>query len=114
MTQLQNILDAPRDAFNVRRVFGDPIEKGETTVIPVAFVAGGSGGGEGPVGENAGAETGAGGGIGGMARPAGVYVIRGDEVAWEPALDVTLIAMAGIALTAVIALTLGKILRPGR
>ena len=35
-------------------------------------------------------------GFGGMARPAGVYVIRGQEVAWEPSLDVTLIALAGI------------------
>ena len=114
MMQLQDVLDAPRETFNVRRVFGEPIEKGEVTVIPVATVAGGGGGGGGPTDEKTGAETGSGAGFGGMARPAGVYVIRGQEVAWEPSLDVTLIALAGIALGALITLTLGRALRRRR
>ena len=57
---------------------------------------------------------GEGGGFGGMARPAGVYVVRADGVEWQPALDVTMIAMAGIALAALITLTLGVSLRRRR
>ena len=46
---------------------------------------GGAGGGtgEGPDGEG----KGTGSGFGLSARPAGAYVIRGDEVAWRPAVD---------------------------
>lgn len=85
------------DNFTVGRVFGEPVAKDGVTVIPVAAVAGGGGGGEGPTGGETQGE-GSGGGFGGMARPAGVYVVRAESVEWIPALDVTKIVLAGIAL----------------
>jgi uncharacterized spore protein YtfJ len=110
MAVLQDILSVPRDVLNARRVYGDPIEKGEVTLIPAAHVAGGGGGGAGPAEEEDGGEA-AGGGFAGMARPVGMYVVRGDRVDWKPALDVTMIAVAGIALAALMTLTLGSVLR---
>lgn len=108
MATLQDLMAIPREALNVRRVFGDPIEKGEVTVIPVAHFGGGGGGGEGGDTESG---EGTGGGFGLMARPAGVYVISGDQVRWEPALDITLLGLAGIALAALITVTVRAILR---
>ena len=70
--------------LSARRVFGEPVIKNGTTVIPVARIMGGAGGGEGPtlaVSGDAGAETNAvpgGAGFGLAARPAGVYVLQGD------------------------------------
>jgi hypothetical protein len=39
----------------------------------------------------------------GSARPVGTWIIRGDEVEWEPAVDATQIALRGM-LVAIIAL----------
>ena len=101
------------DNFTVNRVFGDPIENGDVTVIPVAKVAGGGGGGTAPSeGESEAESTGS--GFGGMARPAGVYVIRADSVEWQPALDVTILGLAGIALAALITVTFGSVIRRTR
>ena len=47
----------------------------------------------------------------GMARPAGVYVLRGGDVQWQPAIDVTLLGMAVIALAALTVLVMGRALR---
>jgi uncharacterized spore protein YtfJ len=115
MESLDKILAAPRDAFNVGRVFGEPVEKGEVTIVPVAIVSGGGGGGEGsgPKGDDPDGTTpeGSGGGFGGMARPAGVYVLRGDTVEWQPAVNVTTLGLAGVALAAVITLVVGGIMK---
>ena len=91
------LTETARDTITVRRVFGEPYRSGEVTVIPVATVSGGSGLGfgagytkdENPEGE------GGGGGFGVHARPAGVYVVRGDDVAWQPAVDVNRIVLGG-------------------
>ncbi len=124
MTTLEEIMQGTRDTYTVSRVYGDAVEKDGVTIIPVATVAGGGGGGSGPMsqpgaeGEGAlAAESpaeGSGGGFGGMARPAGVYVIKGDSVRWEPAVDVNRLGMAGIALTAVIAIVVGLVVRSFR
>jgi uncharacterized spore protein YtfJ len=75
-----------QDAVTVRRVCGEPYERDGVTLIPAAKVAGGggAGGGEDPSGGG----SGSGGGFGIGARPVGAYVIRGDEVRWQPATDV--------------------------
>lgn len=112
MTLMKDVMKSWHDTYTVRRVFGDPIEKDGVTVIPVAMVAGGGGGGNGPADAEGEAESG--GGFGGMARPAGVYVVRPEGVEWQPALDITLLGMAGIALTALITLVLGWALRRRR
>jgi uncharacterized spore protein YtfJ len=82
------LIERMRDAMTVRHVFGDPIERGGVTVIPAARVTGGGGGG-GDV------EGNGGGGFGLSARPAGAYVIKDGVVRWEPAIDVTRIAIMG-------------------
>lgn len=74
-----------QDAVTVRRVYGEPYEKNGVTLIPAAKMAGGggAGGGEDP----SGGASGSGGGFGIAARPVGAYVIRGDDVKWQPAVD---------------------------
>ena len=87
------------DAISVRRVFGEPYEKDGLTIVPVAVVAGGGGGGEGHDEDKH--QGGEGGGFGVAGRPAGVYVIRGTEVKWEPAVDVSrIVTMLGVVAVA--------------
>lgn len=80
MPDIDLMLAGARDAMTVSRVFGEPIERGEVTIIPVAQVQGGGGGG----GDR---EQNEGGGFGIRARPVGAFVIRGDEVEWKPSVD---------------------------
>ena len=94
MPNVDEILGGARDAMTVKRVFGDPIETDGVTVVPVAKVAGGGGGG-GDSDHNGGA------GFGVMAKPAGVYVIKDGEVTWKPAIDVSRILLAALALLSV-------------
>ena len=92
--EIQALLNQARDALTVKRVFGEPIERDGVTIIPVAKVMGGAGGGAGSSsGEEAG--SGSGGGFGIRAVPAGVYVVRGDTVRWEPALDLNRVILGG-------------------
>jgi uncharacterized spore protein YtfJ len=85
---VDEMVKGAQDAINVKRVFGDPIEKNGVTIIPAAKVTGGGGGG-------ADSENNGGGGFGVRARPAGVYIIRGDEVKWEPAIDINRAILGG-------------------
>jgi uncharacterized spore protein YtfJ len=110
MAMANSLMDSWKDTYTVRRVFGDAVEKDGIVVIPVATVAGGGGGGSGSAGD-AGDGEGEGAGFGGMARPAGVYVVKADSVEWHPALDITMLGMAGIALTALISLVVGSAIR---
>ena len=97
---VQEVIERARDAITVKRVFGDPYERNGVTVIPAAVVKGGAGGGggEGPTGQG----SGEGSGFGLSARPAGAYVITGEEVRWQPAVDVNRIILGAqfIALVA--------------
>ena len=95
---IEDLLKGHRDAITVKRVFGDPFEKNGVTVIPAAKVMGGGGGGSGesPGGEG----QGSGSGFGIAAKPAGAYVIRGDEVTWTPAVDVNRIIASAFAVGA--------------
>ncbi|MEO0703458.1 MAG: spore germination protein GerW family protein [Pseudomonadota bacterium] len=61
--------------LNAKNVLGDPIEKGDATVIPIVSYGFGFGAGGGTGGKNGdGAGTGAGGGI----KPLGAIIIDGD------------------------------------
>ncbi|HEY7046892.1 MAG TPA: spore germination protein GerW family protein [Jatrophihabitantaceae bacterium] len=103
----QDVLAQARDALTVRRVFGEPYEKDGVTVVAVASVRGGAGaGGGGRQGEE-----GSGGGFGLNARPVGVYVIRGEQVSWQPAVDVTRIVVGGQLLLAAALLLIRSIVR---
>lgn len=97
-TKLEELMRGHRDAITVKRVFGDPIETNGLTVIPVAKVMGGGGGGEGEAPEGKGAGKGSGTGFGIAARPSGAYVIHGDEVHWQPAIDANRIIAGAFVL----------------
>ena len=104
---------AVADLLTVRRVFGEPVREDGVTVIPVARVMGGSGGGGSSspaarsTGDDAGGAeaSGSGGGLGIQVRPLGVYVVRGSEVTWQPALDLQRIITGGQAVGALAILT---------
>ena len=91
------VMAAARDSLSAmggRTVYGEPIERGDVTVIPASRVWGGSGGGggsgSGPDGHDMG--EGGGGGLGITARPVGAFVITADNARWEPAVDPTRMA----------------------
>jgi uncharacterized spore protein YtfJ len=95
------MIEQARDAMTVKRVFGEPYEKNGLTVIPAARIMGGGGGGSGEGPEEAG--RGQGGGFGLSAMPAGVYVIKGESVRWQPAVDVNRVIL-GAQIVAILAL----------
>jgi uncharacterized spore protein YtfJ len=83
------------DATTTRAVFGEPISRGEITVIPVArvVVTGAGGGGGGGAGLNEGG--GAGCGLAATARPVGMVVLRDDSARWQPIIDVNKVIFGG-------------------
>jgi hypothetical protein len=120
-----DLLAKAGDNFSVRRAFGAAYEKDGILIIPVAIVAGGGGGGTArPRGDKPAAGpdgppeagltvrdatpqdpegTDAGGGFGGLVLPAGAYVVKGDQVRWVPAVDVTIVVLASLSLVRVLA-----------
>ena len=98
---VQRTIEQAKDAITVRRVYGDPFEKNGVTVIPAARVQGGAGGGQGDAPEGQGRASGSGMGV--IATTAGAFVIRGDDVAWRPAIDVNRVIIGG-QIVAVVAL----------
>jgi uncharacterized spore protein YtfJ len=101
MPNVDEILEGARDAISVGRVYGDPIEQEGVTVIPAAKVGGGGGGG-GDDAQNGGAGFGVG------ARPVGAFVIRGDQVRWVPAVDITRVLLIGLAALLVLRSIVGR------
>jgi uncharacterized spore protein YtfJ len=123
---VDEILTQARDAMSVKRVFGEPIEKNGVTVIPVARVMGGMGAGSGDgegqrasgdestvepgaAGKQAAAQSGV--GFGAMAGPAGVYVIKGDQVTWQPAVSIERAIIIGGLISIPVLLILRSMLR---
>jgi uncharacterized spore protein YtfJ len=105
-TRLQDALsrlNAMHDSITVKRVFGDPIERDGVTVVPVAAVRGGGGGGGGEGTGDEGSGAGGGMGFGLDARPVGVFVLKGGEVSWQPALDRTRV-IVGMQMLALVGL----------
>ncbi|HLM88784.1 MAG TPA: spore germination protein GerW family protein [Streptosporangiaceae bacterium] len=123
----ENLLAKVTDNLSVRRAFGTAYEKDGMLIIPVAIVAGGGGGGtsrtrrgnvaagpDSPPEEGAAAQDAtprdsgradAGGGSGGLVLPSGIYVVRGDQVRWVPAVDVTIAVLASLSLVRMLART---------
>jgi uncharacterized spore protein YtfJ len=101
---VDTVLAQARDSMTVRRVFGEPIEREGLTLIPVANVMGGFGGGRGD--QQSGDSGGGGAGFGVRATPAGVYVIDHGRVHWEPALNLNAVILGGQILALVMLLTL--------
>lgn len=82
-----------RRLLRARDVFGKPVRSDGVTIVPVASVAGGAGGGE-TMAENPGPEGGL--GFGFIARPVGAFVIRKGKVRWRPVIDVTTLTVAAL------------------
>jgi uncharacterized spore protein YtfJ len=109
------------DGLGVNAVFGEPIREGGVTVVPVAEVrfafgygyGSGRGRGEDTEGSPSAAEEGSGGGsgAGGRASAKGYVRISADEVRFEPVLDVTRLALAGIAFAAWSVFWIGRAMR---
>ena len=124
---VENLLAKTSDSISVHRAFGTAYEKDGMLIIPVAMVAGGGGAGtssprrrnsaarpDSPPGESAVADDAipqdpgrmdAGGGFGGLVLPSGAYVVKGDEVRWVPAVDVTIVILASLSLVRVLVRT---------
>jgi uncharacterized spore protein YtfJ len=111
-----DVLDAVRaavDGTTAGRVFGAPVTADGIVLLPVARVAGGGGGGTGPVAED-GWPEGTGGGFGTTGRGLGVFVIRNGKVMWRPAIDVNRVVLGGQVVAVVALLVLRSVLRAGR
>ena len=106
-----DVMDQVRDTLTVKRVFGEPYEHDGVTIVPVASVMGGGGGGSGEEGEKG---SGEGAGYGLVAKPAGIYVIKGDDVRWQPAVDVNRIVMGGQIVGIVFLLVIRSIFKSRR
>jgi uncharacterized spore protein YtfJ len=91
MPNIDELLAGAREAITVRKVYGDPIETDEVTIVPAAVVRGGGGGG-GDTEGNGGV------GFGVQARPVGAWVLRGGEATWKPAVDFNRIAVFAFLL----------------
>lgn len=119
-----NLLDKMSDNLGVRRAFGAGYERDGMLIIPVAIVAGGGGAGttrtrgdsaarsaslpepEATADEATPQDSGrtdVGGGFGGLVLPSGVYVVKGDQVRWVPAVDVTIVVLAALGLVRMLA-----------
>lgn len=112
MTQFDDLLTGTKDLVTVRRVYGEPIVSNGVTLIPAAAVRGGMGGGEGDNPQGGG--TGRGGGMGITARPVGAYRIKGDDVAWVPAVDTSKVIFTGQIVVIVALLAFRSILKRRR
>jgi uncharacterized spore protein YtfJ len=102
--EVQHAVTTVRDAVSVKQVFGEPYEKNGVTVIPAARIWGGGGGGfqDGQNGATRDDGSGFGSGFGLIGRPAGAFVIRGDKVRWQPAVDVNALLAALLVLAIVV------------
>ncbi|MBG0832873.1 sporulation protein [Planomonospora sp. ID67723] len=108
---IMEVIDQAKDNATVSRVFGEPITREGVTVVPVAKVATGGGGGRGKQEGGDRPGEGSGGGYGLSATPAGVFVIKDGDVRWQPAIDVNRIVLGGQIVGVVLLLTVRAIVR---
>lgn len=104
---VQEMLKGAQEAMTVQRVYGEAFERDGSTFIPVAEVRGGGGGGADEAGNG-------GGGFGAMASPAGMYVIRGGDAVWRPAVNVNRAIIGGQIVAIVALLAIRSILKSRR
>jgi len=103
--KVEELMERCGDHLNVRRVFGEPVERDGVTVIPVAVVMGAGGGGSAP-GEDE--DCGEGSGFGMCARAIGVYTIQDGKVRFVPAVDLAVLGVTALALTTVVGRALSR------
>lgn len=112
MTQFEDLLTETKDLMTVKKVYGEPYRSNGVTLIPAASVRGGMGSGEGDGNEDS--PAGRGGGMGVAAKPIGAYKIKGDDVAWVPAVDVSKVIFTGQIVAIVAMLVIRSILNRRR
>ena len=116
---ISSITDKVKDTANVNVVFGDPIETGGVTIIPVASVrvAGGGGGGRGTQGRRGeneeAAPSGRGMGIGVrvMATPLGYIEVKDGEARFVQVVDATRIAVSAMLAGSFILIAANRMMR---
>jgi uncharacterized spore protein YtfJ len=106
LEMVQDTMEEFLAAADVRAVYGEPIQHGDTTIIPTAEVLSGLAfgfGGGGGTGTDQNSDkpvqgSGSGGGGGGrvLSRPVAVVVASAEGVRVEPVIDITKIALAGL------------------
>jgi uncharacterized spore protein YtfJ len=104
--RVMEIVNEAKSAMRASEVFGTPYEKNGLTIIPAAKIMGDAGaGGDQHEPQARGA------GFGVSTKPAGAFIIKGDEVRWQPALDLNRTIIAGQVVAIVALLTLRTIVR---
>ncbi len=119
---VHDTLDKFLDSANVYAVYGEPIRKGETLVIPTAEVLSGLGFGYGsgwgnrnePDEKNGGGGAGGGGGGRVFSRPVAVVVVSPEGVQVKPVIDITKIALAALTAGGFMLSMLARMSRPDR
>lgn len=123
--QMSKIFDRFLSAARAEACFGDPVQVGDTTIIPAADVMAGIGFGLGfgegeerrneqgdsEEADSVGKGGGGGGGGGIRSRSVAVIAISRDRITVEPVVDATQIAMAGIAATAFVGFWLIRLMK---
>ncbi|HVH65682.1 MAG TPA: spore germination protein GerW family protein [Candidatus Acidoferrum sp.] len=99
--RVMDIVTEAKSIMRASEVFAPPYEKNGLTIIPAAKISGAAGGGGDQHEPQAG-----GAGFGVSSRPAGAFVIKGDEVRWQPAIDVNRAILLGQVVAIVALLTL--------
>jgi uncharacterized spore protein YtfJ len=117
LNSVDKVISRLVDTAKVDAVFGQPVERGNTTVIPCSEVTVGLGFGfgGGPYDEK-GNQTGGGAGAGGGAsgRPIAAIIVTQDEVRVEPIMDITKVALAGLTTGAFMFFGLLRLVRGSR
>lgn len=104
--RVMDIVSEAKSVMRANEVFGTPYEKNGLTIIPAAKISGGAGGGGDQHEPQAG-----GAGFGVVSAPAGAFVIKGDDVRWQPAVDVNRAILMGQVVAIVALLTLRTIVK---
>jgi uncharacterized spore protein YtfJ len=93
MTFVESLADRIGKRAGAATVFGEPVERDEITVIPVARAGWGFGGGSGTSPDGSGGGEGGGGGA--VAWPVGYIEIRGSETRFRPIIDLRPLVIIG-------------------
>ena len=105
---IKEILDGALAKGDVRRVYGEPVERNGRTIIPVAHIGSGFGFGAGSGGEPG--KEGEGGGGGGKVngKPIGYIEITNDGSHFKPVYDITKLGRMAILATAILVWLLAR------
>lgn len=87
---VQRLGERVANLISPARIYGEPVERGDVTIIPVARAMFGFGGGSGPMDADEG-EQGEGGGGGGVLLPVGYIEVRDGSSRFRPIVDPILV-----------------------